>query len=67
MSIENADAYERSNEWHRFAVSTQIDRKSAMVDIYTHIGENFQKEEIDKFNNLTFDGDTEKIVHRLLC
>lgn len=36
---------------------------STTIDIYTHIGEDFQKEEIDKFNSLTFDSDIEKTVH----
>lgn len=36
---------------------------STTIDIYTLIGEDFQKEEIDKFNSLTFDSDIEKTVH----
>ena len=36
---------------------------STTIDIYTHIGEDFQKEEIDKFNSLMFDNDIEKTVH----
>lgn len=39
---------------------------STTIDIYTHIGETFQKEEIDKFNNLTLNNKATETVHRTI-
>ncbi len=39
---------------------------STTIDIYTHIGEEFKKEEIDKFNNLTLNDDAKETVHKVI-
>ena len=38
---------------------------STTIDIYTHIGNDFEEEEINKFNNLTFNSETGKTVHKV--
>lgn len=39
---------------------------STTIDIYTHIGEDFKQEDIDKFNSLVLNDDAGKTVHEMI-